>query len=212
MNSQTIGTLTPEGSLVFRVVKTCYKMLRKRGYFVSEEVYNMSSDVFRSTYGEVPDRSTITIECCKRNDPDDQIIVFFAAGDKVTKEQIGLFTTRMMQGNIRRALLIVKAQLTSSARNALKVLISSGIRIEVFMDKELLVDITEHKHVPSHVLLTPQEKVELLHRYRLKETQLPRIQSTDPVARYLGLKLRDVVKIERDSETAGRYITYRICY
>ena len=45
----------------------------------------------------------------------------------------------------------------------------------MFIQDELLVNITKHELVPKHMVLTDAEKNELLKRYRAKAEQLPKI-------------------------------------
>ncbi len=63
---------------------------------------------------------------------------------------------------------------------------------------------------PHHASLSHVLRCVLRVYSKLKLTQLPRIQLSDPIARYFGLKKGQVVKIIRPSETAGRYVTYRL--
>lgn len=85
-----------------------------------------------------------------------------------------------------------------------------GCILESFFESELLVNITEHELVPEHIALTPDEKEELMKKYKLKDRQVMRIKANDPVVRYYAFELGQVIKIIRPSETAGSYITYRI--
>jgi DNA-directed RNA polymerase subunit H (RpoH/RPB5) len=61
------------------------------------------------------------------------------------------------------------------------------ITMEQWKETELLVNITKHSFVPEHTPLNAQQKQDLLVKYKLSENQLPRIQVTDPIARFLGL-------------------------
>ena len=110
-------------------------------------------------------------------------------------------------------ILVVEHGLSGPAASQIPAInaVEGPVHVEYFKDSELVIDITEHELVPEHTLLTEQQKQTLLNRYKLKEAQLPKIQVTDPVARYLGLKRGQVVRITRSSETAGEYVTYRIC-
>ena len=64
--------------------------------------------------------------------------------------------------------------------------------------------------MPKHAVSLDSEKAELLKRYRAKESQLPKIQCEDPVAKFFGVRRGQVMKIVRPSETASRYVTYRL--
>ena len=83
-------------------------------------------------------------------------------------------------------------------------------RIEVFDQRTLLFNITKHEMVPKHSIITKEDKAALLKKYRINDSQLPKIMVDDPVARYYGARKGDVIKIIRPSDTAGRYVTYRV--
>lgn len=124
--------------------------------------------------------------------------------------QIRTFTSYILANNYRTGIMVTHVPLSPAARKTLASL-EHLAKIECFLEDDLLVNITHHELVPRHVLLSRDEKNALLKRYRLRETQLPRLLQKDPVARYLGLRRGQVVKIIRVSETAGRYASYRLC-
>mmetsp|Transcript_8692 Transcript_8692/g.12772 ORF Transcript_8692/g.12772 Transcript_8692/m.12772 type:complete len:226 (+) Transcript_8692:118-795(+) len=205
------GGLSPDASRLFRVYKTVSAMLNKRGYMVPRSMREMTPDSFTQKFGADPARESLTIMVEKADDDTDNLFVFFSPEEKVGVSPIKVYADRMSEEGVANAILVLRVDISPMAKRAIDEMTNSEIRMEHFKESELLVDITEHTLVPEHQVLSMNEKAELLKRYRLKDTQLPRIQPTDPVARYYGMKRGQVVKIIRPSETAGRYVTYRIC-
>ena len=119
--------------------------------------------------------------------------------------------SRLKDEGAKRAILVRRTgcKLLAHAKMGLAEMQGDHI-VEDFMEAELLVNITEHELVPEHIVLTDQEKQDLLARYKMRESQLPRISFSDPVARFFGMQRGQVVKIVRPSETAGRYVSYRV--
>lgn len=135
------------------------------------------------------------------------IWVEFSHEQSLGIKQMRAFCHHVVSNNFYTGVLITQSSITPAALKVVSVLHPQII--ETFQEQDLLVNITHHELVPKHVLLSQEEKKKLLERYRLKESQLPRIQTGDPVAKYLGLRRGQVVKIIRKSETAGRYASYR---
>merc|ERR1712137_333747 len=190
-----------------------YEMLNERGYSVSDAELNSTLDDFVAQFA--PSNfsiSDLTISKAKVDDRSSKILVFFCSQEKPGVSEFKDYLRLMKEANASRAITIIPQDLSSYSRKALDHLArtSDKYRIEYFLEKELLVNITKHKLVPKHKVLTEEEKRVLLERYNLKETQLPRIEATDPISKFYGLTTGQVVKITRPSETAGRYVTYRM--
>lgn len=197
---------------LYQIRRTCCEMLADRGYLVGADELRMSFDEFKQRFA--PDgavsKDRLTLLQAHRSDPSKRVLVFFPEASKVGVKEIKEASERMREEAVQRAILVVAQNLTPFARSVVADM-QGKQAMEVFTEAELLVNITRHVLVPPHRVLSQDEKETLLKRYKVKEAQLPRIQLSDPVARYYGLQRGEVVRIVRSSETAGRYVTYRWC-
>lgn len=70
-------------------------------------------------------------------------------------------------------------------------------------------DSIQHVLVPKHTKLSDAEKKALLEKYNITVRELPKIPQTDSALAGMDVKQGDVVKISRDSPTAGKATFYR---
>jgi DNA-directed RNA polymerase subunit H len=71
------------------------------------------------------------------------------------------------------------------------------------------LEILRHKLVPSHIILSENEKKELFENLKITPDQLPKILNTDPTSISIGAKPGQIVKVIRKSLTAGEAVAYR---
>ena len=69
--------------------------------------------------------------------------------------------------------------------------------------------VSTHFLIPKHELLTKEESTQVLAKFSSTPAQFPYILATDPVAKEVGARPGDFVRITRKSETAGSSVYYR---
>eukprot|EP00996_Jenningsia_fusiforme_P003848 NODE_4649_length_781_cov_24.319672_g4305_i0.p1 GENE.NODE_4649_length_781_cov_24.319672_g4305_i0~~NODE_4649_length_781_cov_24.319672_g4305_i0.p1 ORF type:complete len:234 (+),score=39.36 NODE_4649_length_781_cov_24.319672_g4305_i0:61-702(+) len=205
---------------MFRVHKTLYEMLADRGYLVDDQDRNLTMARFREEKCTREEAGQETLQLKHRSqlwmlhrrmeNPSDAIFVFFPDDAKMGVAPVRTFHDRMLQESVSRAIVVTQNPPTPLAKQAMQALRAHNMIFEHFLENELMVNVTKHELVPTHLPLTAAQKAEFLRTNKLRERDLPRIQQADPVTCYFGLEKGQVFKITRKSETAGTYVTYRM--
>merc|ERR1719263_2216807 len=152
-------------------------MLRDRKYAVADAELNMTFQQFDQEYNS---RDDMTIKVPSLEDEREEIFVFFPEDDKLAVKPIRDYCQRVEPQQVGRALIVVKEAITPMAKRSIQA-VRKNLWLEHFQQSELMVNITHHTLVPVHQLLSDAQKQELLKRYRIVQSQLPRIQADDPV-------------------------------
>jgi len=83
-------------------------------------------------------------------------------------------------------------------------------RIELVDGGYASFDLFEHELVPPHIIAAEDEIQLVLDHYGIEKKQLPRILRDDPAAKVLGARPGQVIRIQRESATAGTAFYYRL--
>jgi DNA-directed RNA polymerase subunit H len=70
-------------------------------------------------------------------------------------------------------------------------------------------DKIEHELIPEHSKLSEKDAKDLLKKYSLTIREIPKILITDPAIAHLDVKEGDIIKIKRNSRTAGETVFFR---
>jgi len=72
------------------------------------------------------------------------------------------------------------------------------------------LEIKNHVLVPKHEKCSESEKKSVLQKYKCDLKDLPKISLSDAALYNLDVKAGDLIKIARESVTAGKSIFYRV--
>jgi len=86
-------------------------------------------------------------------------------------------------------------------------------QLQYFHAQQIMFNPTKHEYVPKHIKLSEKEASDFMNEYMIKsKLYMPVILHNDPIAKWLGLKQGDIVKIVRYNENSGVSFYYRSCF
>jgi len=193
--------------IYFRVRKTTMEMLEDRGYEVSEEDKNMNYEDFTNRLEE----NAIQLIATHRMNPVKMVYVAFILDAKsFSKKDLVALKALMDEKYPTNEVTVIIVQDKQTPQIAKELLNDEYKLYEIFSMKNLMFNITHHEIVPRHILLNQEEVDMILKQYQTTRAQLPKLLTTDPVAKYYGMKAGDVCKIIRQSPMTGESYYYRI--
>ena len=159
---------------------TCLEMIQQRGFNVCENIEEY-------IIGE------------KSNG--DAIAVFFDDSQKLDTDKVKLFIAKMKELGLKACIIVYKEAVTAPAKKVIDELQEYGI--EIFKESSLRYNITKHRLVPKHSVLSKSGITEFKKNHGIK---IPVLMKTDPIVRFYNFQRGDIVRIDRNDAT----VTFRI--
>ncbi len=194
--------------IYYQVRKTTIEMLEDRNFKVSDEDKGLPYQDFASRL----DENQIDIIANHKSSDVKVAYVSYILDSKTFSKKDLLTKKAFIDENFptKEMTVIIIVQEKPTPQIAKELQNDEFKSYEIFLTKNLMFNITHHEIVPRHIILTEEESKKVLEDYQSTKSQLPKLLSTDPVAKYYGMKSGDICRIIRHSPMTGESIYYRM--
>jgi len=195
-----------EQNRIFKVRKTSLEMITDRGITVPT-LLDITFEEFKAQY----DAKNIDIYIHDEEKDKKVYIHFYNESKSFGKNELKNLMARLLQiyedENLIVILLLRDKENSMVTKELQKPIYAN---VEIFLQSKMAFNITHHVLVPKHILLNEEEENEVLSKYNITKSKLPKLLKTDPIARYYGMKMEQICKIIRHSSVSGYSIYYRV--
>jgi DNA-directed RNA polymerase I, II, and III subunit RPABC1 len=191
-----------------RALETLKSMLTSRGF---------NAETFENLGSQIDETKMYTFA---------GVLIIFSTKSRITEKDLNSFVLFAEENGHTSGIIIVSLSSPSetvliSLRNKLKD--KDVPLVQIFELRHLQFDISKHRKVPKHRILTDEDKASLRsladqsanwkHVLEWLENPkiLPKIDSQDPMARWIGARPDDIIEITGLCETSGENKRYRFC-
>jgi DNA-directed RNA polymerase subunit H (RpoH/RPB5) len=143
------------------------------------------------------------------------VLVVFSEKTRITVQELGNMLTFASENNFAGGMLIVTP--TKPSESVLEIVrqhISNKENplVQIFYQSHLNFDISKHRKVPHHRILTEAEVQEVMKEFHITDIKkIPKIDSQDPMAKWVGARPGDVLEVTGMCLASAENKRYRYC-
>jgi DNA-directed RNA polymerase subunit H (RpoH/RPB5) len=189
-------------AIVTRAIEILREMLLQRGCDLSDTILAQQDTA-----------KDIAILVCRNKLHDVELgpllQICFNLNERNEKNELNSFLGKMPEGP--KSFIVVCGSFESALAKKLKQQIDHMPNVEMFELKELLFDPSKNELASEHILITDEQIIKaLLVKHQVKSrTHIPLILRTDRMARHLGAKPGNLVKVININPSSGESVGYR---
>lgn len=199
--------------VTYKICRNLCTILDRRGYDPKEDCQTLELLTVLSVnewISQFPQRQNVLLEFQHRK-TQEKLIVIFAEDQNIGKQQILNYVQKFEDQHADAGILVIRNAYDNSRKPitsiAETVLRGIDLSIEIFEDCELVFDIFNHSLQPHFSIVHSSEHNQIFSTFANWD-KLPRMRQNDPIARLLGAKQRDIIRVQNIAETSGAQINY----